>query len=262
MLATLMILPHLRSRIPWPNARESRKGARRFTGPAGRPMRFPAAVAVSASTCASCPSSVASPTPVRPSSVSTRTKIQFVLAVTFTTTGRIAVMIGMEVGLYAAGGNVAGCQIDVSERDRSPYHIKYQTGGDMPYVDPSAALNGRTIRVSMEPLALDEPWSRVPLIANGSMRLVQLTMPSGDRTIPHFHPRAAEFFLVLAGSVEIYLDDDPPIAATPGDLVYASERVVHGINAGPRGVRFLAGVGPNEDAPDEEIQVRQPTNPA
>ena len=62
-------------------------------------------------------------------------------------------------------------------------------------------------------------------------------------------------------SVEFYLDDDPPIAATQGDLVYAAERVVHGINAGLDGVRFLAGVGPNEDAPDEQVDVVQPSNP-
>ncbi len=131
----------------------------------------------------------------------------------------------------------------------------------MPYLDPSAAFNRKLVRVAVEPLAPDEPWSRVPLLATPSMRLVQLSMPGGDRTIPHFHPRAAEFFFVLTGTVEFYLDDDPPIAATSGDLVYAAQRVVHGINAGPSGVRFLAGVGPNEDAPDEQVEVIQPSNP-
>ena len=131
----------------------------------------------------------------------------------------------------------------------------------MPYLDPSAAFNRKSVRVAVEPLAPGEQWSRVPLLATPSMRLVQLSMPAGDRTIPHFHPRAAEFFFILTGSVEFYLDDDPPIAATPGDLVYAAERVVHGINAGPSGVRFLAGVGPNEDAPDEQVEVIQPSNP-
>ena len=43
--------------------------------------------------------------------------------------------------------------------------------------------------------------------------------------------------------------------ALPGRLLWAPNDEVHAIEAGPDGLRFMASVGPNEDRPDEEIQV-------
>lgn len=131
----------------------------------------------------------------------------------------------------------------------------------MPYVDPAAALNAAVTKIATEPLADGEGFGRLALVANASMRLVQLTFPPGFRTIPHYHPRAGELFLIVAGSAEFRFDADPPIDATPGHLLYAAEGVVHEIAAGPDGVRFLAGVGPNEDAPDEQVEV-EPIRPS
>jgi quercetin dioxygenase-like cupin family protein len=125
----------------------------------------------------------------------------------------------------------------------------------MPYLDPADALNARSVPIEAGPMLPDEPWSRVPLIAGAGMRLVQLAMPRGDRTIPHYHPRAGEFFYVLWGSADFWIGDGPPQAAVSGDLLYAAPGVIHAIVAGEAGVRFLAGMGPNEDAPDEMIEV-------
>lgn len=127
----------------------------------------------------------------------------------------------------------------------------------MPYVDPADALNAPSTTLPMDPLAPGQPFARVPLLATDEMRLVLLTMPPGHRTIPHYHPRAAEHFVVLIGSARFTLDTSPPIDARPGDLVYAGVRVVHTIEAGPQGVRFLAEMSRNEDAPDEQIEVAE-----
>lgn len=125
----------------------------------------------------------------------------------------------------------------------------------MPYLDATDALNARSIRVSSEPLAPGEPWTRVPLIGGPTMRLVQLAMPAGRRTIPHYHPRAAEFFLVQAGGGELWIGDSGPIPVAPGDLLYADIGVVHAIVAGPEGMRLLAGMGPNDNLPNEQVDV-------
>jgi hypothetical protein len=54
---------------------------------------------------------------------------------------------------------------------------------------------------------------------------------------------------------------DPSAAFHRKSFRVAVERVVHAINAGPSGVRVLAGVGPNEDVRDEQVEVIQPSNP-
>jgi quercetin dioxygenase-like cupin family protein len=124
----------------------------------------------------------------------------------------------------------------------------------MPFVDPADALNAPLTRVPTEPMMPGEGWSRLPLIATDRMRLVAIGMPANDRTVPHTHPRAGEWFYILAGSGAFTIGDDPALAASPGDLVFAPAGVEHTISAGEHGFRFLAGMAPNEDAPDEEIR--------
>src|SRR5215212_7442594 len=112
----------------------------------------------------------------------------------------------------------------------------------MPYVDIDEAMNARCVAISSAPIGPAEPWSRVPWIGSPVMRLVQLAMPAHDRTIPHYHPRAAEFFYLLAGTATFWIGDEPPVEAAVGDLLYAAPRVVHAIVAGESGCRFLAGM--------------------
>jgi len=125
----------------------------------------------------------------------------------------------------------------------------------MPYIDAADAINALSIRVDSREIAPGAPWERLPLIGGPTMRLVQLTMPPHARTIPHYHPRAAEFFLIQAGAGELWIGDGGPIPAAPDDLLYAAIGVVHAIVAGPSGMRLLAGMGPNDDLPNEQVEV-------
>jgi quercetin dioxygenase-like cupin family protein len=128
----------------------------------------------------------------------------------------------------------------------------------MPFVDPADALNAPVTHVSAEPVRPGEAWSRLALIATDKMRLVAIGMPAHDRTIPHTHPRAGEYFYILSGSGGFSIGDNPRLAAAPGDLVFAPAGVEHAIFAGPDGFRFLAGMAPNDNLPDEET--RSPEN--
>lgn len=125
----------------------------------------------------------------------------------------------------------------------------------MPYLDAADAINARSIRVDDAPLGPDEPWARLPLIGGPTLRLVQLAMPAGRYTIPHYHPRAAEFFLIQAGGGALWIGDSGAIPVAPGDLLYAAIGVIHAIVAGPNGMRLLAGMGPNDDLPNEQVEV-------
>ena len=125
----------------------------------------------------------------------------------------------------------------------------------MPYLDAADAINAPRTPLPTGPLTPEEAWSRLPLIGGPTLRVVELSMPAGTRTIPHYHPRSAEFFFVLAGSGEWWIGDGGPRTAAHGELFYAPIGVVHAIVAGPAGLRFLAGNAPNEDAPDEQVEV-------
>lgn len=127
----------------------------------------------------------------------------------------------------------------------------------MPFVATADARNARLTKVPVDRLQDRATLNRVPLIASDSMRLVLLEMPSGHKTIPHRHPRASEYFFILAGAGVFKIGDGQPIVVVPGDLLYAQTDEVHAIEAGDSGLRFLAGLGPNEDQPDEEILARQ-----
>jgi quercetin dioxygenase-like cupin family protein len=122
----------------------------------------------------------------------------------------------------------------------------------MPFVAPADAPNARLTKIPLDPVDRDA-LHRVPLIASAAMRLVLLEMPGGYRTVPHRHPAAGELFIILTGGGRFTFDDGAPVAVAPGDLLYAHAGELHAIEAGPSGLRFLAGVGPNEDRPDEEI---------
>ncbi len=125
----------------------------------------------------------------------------------------------------------------------------------MPFVASAEALNARLTRVPFDEPLTHEGLYRVPLFGSPAMRLVLLEFPAGFRTIPHRHPNAHEWFLVVGGSGQFMIGDGAPTPVGPGDLLLAQIDEVHAIEAGPAGLRFLAGVGPNEDRRDEEINV-------
>jgi len=81
-------------------------------------------------------------------------------------------------------------------------------------------------------------------------------MTPGTRTIPHFHPRAVEAFQVVRGVVGLTVGDDPEYVVGPGSVVYAARGKTHGIRVpGPDSAVLMCVVSPNEQAPDEQIDV-------
>jgi len=124
----------------------------------------------------------------------------------------------------------------------------------MPYVADADAINASRVHVEFDQSAGDASFVRLKLLASASLRIVQLGFEPGFATIPHYHPGAGEFFHVLWGSGRFIIGEDD-LTAVPGDLLYAPPGVIHQITAGTDGLRFLAGVSPNEDRADEEIQV-------
>lgn len=129
----------------------------------------------------------------------------------------------------------------------------------MPYDPPESGLNRPVIGFAQLDASLGPaPW-RSPLVASPSVRVVLLCLPAGTRTIPHFHPRAEEAFQVVRGAVGLTLGDEPEYLAEPGSLFLARRGVVHGIRvAGSESALLMCTVAPNEDAPDEQVEVEAP----
>ena len=126
----------------------------------------------------------------------------------------------------------------------------------MPYDPPESGLNRPSVSFAELDARLGAaPW-RSSLVATPTVRVVVLCMPAGTRTIPHFHPRAVEAFQVLRGVVGLTIGDDPEYLAEPGSLFLARRGVVHGIRIpGPESAVLMCTVAPNEDAPDEQVEV-------
>ena len=124
----------------------------------------------------------------------------------------------------------------------------------MPFVAEADAINASRIHVEFDPIAGDTGLVRQRLLASDTLRVVHLGFEAGLATIPHYHPGAGEFFYVLWGTGRFVIGDED-LVAVPGDLLYAAPGIIHQIIAGDDGLRFLAGVSPNEDRADEEVQV-------
>jgi quercetin dioxygenase-like cupin family protein len=126
----------------------------------------------------------------------------------------------------------------------------------MPYDPPESGLNLPSVSFTeLEARLGAAPW-RSSLVASPSVRMVALCMTAGTQTIPHFHPRAVEAFQVLRGVVGLTIGDEPEYLAQPGSLLLARRGVVHGIRVpGPESAVLLCTVTPNEDAPDEQVDV-------
>lgn len=118
--------------------------------------------------------------------------------------------------------------------------------------------------------ALDQPFSdlgsiaemqgsgswRIPLVGTEAIRVVLLQWPPGYATVPHLHPAAAEIFMVISGRAAFTIGELPERDVEPGELVLARRGVMHAIRvAGDEPLLLLAAVAPNEDRPDEVIEL-------
>ena len=127
----------------------------------------------------------------------------------------------------------------------------------MPYVDPQDALNAPHVDLAQLERTLGPmPW-RKPLVALPALRWVLLGWPAGFVAQAHRHPRAAEVFHVLRGrAIFRFGASAGERVAEAGTVLFAPPGVQHAISVpGPEPLVMLASLSPNEDAPDETIDV-------
>jgi quercetin dioxygenase-like cupin family protein len=125
----------------------------------------------------------------------------------------------------------------------------------MPYDRPGTGLDLPTVDLSSLIAERGEPPWRLAVVAGAPARVVLLGMTPGTVTIPHYHPRASELFQVVKGVVGLTVGDEEHLAV-PGSLVYAPCGVRHQIRVpGPDPAVLMCVVAPNEDAPDEQVDV-------
>lgn len=134
----------------------------------------------------------------------------------------------------------------------------------MPYVPPAEAL-GRSL-ADLEAIAagMGEPPWRVALVGTPALRVVLIRWPAGHATVPHVHPHADEVFQVVDGSALFAIGEADEIEAGPGDFVHAGVGVPHAIRVPDDGgpLTLLAAVAPNEDRPDEVVELADRPRPA
>lgn len=126
----------------------------------------------------------------------------------------------------------------------------------MPYVAPHEVLDTWSASVEEVIVASGGPPWRRPLLANDDTRVVLISWPTGYRTIPHHHPFATETFQVVAGRLGFRLDDRPELDLGAGGIAIAHRGQVHGLRVlGDTPLVFIACVSPNQDRPDEQVDV-------
>jgi quercetin dioxygenase-like cupin family protein len=126
----------------------------------------------------------------------------------------------------------------------------------VPYVAPHEVLDAWSASIdTVVEVHGEAPW-RQPLLANDDVRVALICWPPGFRTIPHQHPHATETFQVVSGHLGFRLDDRPELALGAGDIAIAHRGQVHGLwVSGDSPLVFIASVSPNQDRPDEQIDV-------
>lgn len=73
---------------------------------------------------------------------------------------------------------------------------------------------------------------------DGAYSVVEVTAPAGLAAPLHVHHREDEGFLVLEGSVTLFVGDER-IEATAGDFALGPREVPHRFDIGPEGARML-----------------------
>ena len=80
---------------------------------------------------------------------------------------------------------------------------------------------------------------------NGTMALVDMTLPRGVEPPPHFHTNEDESFYLLDGSITFHIGCDV-IEATKGEAVFAPRMVPHHFVINSASARFLTVITPGK----------------
>jgi quercetin dioxygenase-like cupin family protein len=130
----------------------------------------------------------------------------------------------------------------------------------MPYVAPEEALNLPSLDLAVLQREMGPPPWRRPLIGTPHARWVLISWPSGFVAPPHWHPHADEVFHVLQGEATFRFAGEAGERHAPaGTLLLARRGVEHTIavtGAGP--LVLLCSITPNENVPDETVELTQP----
>ena len=126
----------------------------------------------------------------------------------------------------------------------------------MPHVARGEALDRAFMDLDALAAELGPPPWRACLVGTPALRVVLLHWPAGFATVPHVHPAAEEVFQVIRGRARFAIGDEPESEVGPGEFMLARRGVRHVIRV-PEGVplMLLAAVAPNEDRPDETIEL-------
>jgi quercetin dioxygenase-like cupin family protein len=126
----------------------------------------------------------------------------------------------------------------------------------MPYVAPEEAPIrpfpdlDRLIDESGPP-----PW-RIPLVGTPQARVVLIHWPAGYEAAAHVHPHALEAFQVIRGRARFAIGDHPEHEVGVGGIAVAHPGVPHAIRVPTdASLVLLATVSPNEDRPDEQVEL-------
>jgi quercetin dioxygenase-like cupin family protein len=82
-----------------------------------------------------------------------------------------------------------------------------------------------------------------PEQTNGSLALLDMTLPKGVEPPMHLHTREDESFYVLEGAITFQIGEET-IQASPGKAVFAPRQVPHGFTIQTESARFLTLITP------------------
>jgi mannose-6-phosphate isomerase-like protein (cupin superfamily) len=133
----------------------------------------------------------------------------------------------------------------------------------MPFVPAEEAMNLTSIDVEALVAELGPPPWRKPLVGTASCRVVLAAVAPAMSPHPmHHHPRAEEVFYVLRGTGHLTVGDHVEHAVEPGFLMFVPREVPHTITASAsEPLVWMSFVAPNEDAPDTEVILAEPSRP-
>lgn len=124
----------------------------------------------------------------------------------------------------------------------------------MPFVDPATANNLTHDAIAAIKQRNGSGTWRERISATTEHRSVLLHWAPGTAQAAHYHPDCEEVFVVHEGRVEFTFDDEQPVLAQPGAVLYAPRGSRHSLRVvGNEPLLMMCFLAPN--LPDDEVPV-------